>query len=260
MRRGKTKKAMGASAPQSLQISCSEFFTIVNCATRYTLEKQSMKKTGRYDTSGLVEGQFEPGSRRRVLRNLLGINRKRAMAERESLELLRAQNILPTMYGPDHRFTAADIQKIHHLWLSPVYEWAGQFRQVNISKGNFFFPPAIRVPGLMESLERKTLARFTPCLFPEIKEVVQSLAVVHTELVLIHPFREGNGRTARVLATLMALQAGLPPLNFDGIRGKNKQAYFAAVQAGMDYNYQPMEAVFEAVISRSLRSAGLRAR
>ncbi len=33
---------------------------------------------------------------------------------------------------------------------------------------------------------------------------------VHEELVLIHPFREGNGRVARLLSTLMAFQAGLP--------------------------------------------------
>jgi len=47
------------------------------------------------------------------------------------------------------------------------------------------------------------------------EEVIKALAVVHTELVLIHPFRaEGNGRVARMLATLMALQAGLPPLDF----------------------------------------------
>jgi cell filamentation protein len=37
------------------------------------------KTTGRYDVSKLVEAQFEPGSRRRVLKNLLGMRRKRVM-------------------------------------------------------------------------------------------------------------------------------------------------------------------------------------
>ncbi len=36
------------------------------------------------------------------------------------------------------------------------------------------------------------------------------MAVTHTELILVHPFREGNGRLTRLLNTLMALQAGLP--------------------------------------------------
>ena len=38
-----------------------------------------MTRTDRYDASGLIEAQFEPGSRGRVLKNLLGIKRKREM-------------------------------------------------------------------------------------------------------------------------------------------------------------------------------------
>ena len=72
--------------------------------------------------------------------------------------------------------------------------------------------------------------------------------------MLIHPFREGNGRTGRVLATLMALQAGLPILDFAGVRGRVRQAYFAAVQAGLARHYEPMEAIFSAVIERTLRT------
>jgi len=43
------------------------------------------------------------------------------------------------------------------------------------------------------------------------------MAVVHVELVLIHPFRDGNGRVARILSILMGLQAGLPALDFGDI-------------------------------------------
>lgn len=45
------------------------------------------RKTGRYDASKLVEGQFEPGSHGRVLRNLLGIKSKREMDQAEAREL-----------------------------------------------------------------------------------------------------------------------------------------------------------------------------
>jgi cell filamentation protein len=72
------------------------------------------------------------------------------------------------------------------------------------------------------------------------------------ELVLIHPFREGNGRLARILSTLMALQAGLPLLDFSLITGERKETYFAAVQAGLDKNYKPMEQLFTEIIERSL--------
>ena len=84
-------------------------------------------------------------------------------------------------------------------------------------------------------------------------EVVHAVAIVHTELVLIHPFREGNGRLARMLAVLMGLQAGLPPFDFNIIKGKVRQDYFAAVQAGLDYNFAHMENIFRAVLRRTLR-------
>lgn len=72
------------------------------------------------------------------------------------------------------------------------------------------------------------------------------------ELVLIHPFRDGNGRIARALSILMALQAGLPLLDFSPIAGKRRTEYFAAIQAGMDRNYGPMARIFEELIERSL--------
>lgn len=49
-----------------------------------------MKDKSRYDTSGLIEGQFEPGSGRRVLKNLLGIKKKRELGQVETREILRA--------------------------------------------------------------------------------------------------------------------------------------------------------------------------
>jgi predicted nuclease of predicted toxin-antitoxin system len=51
-------------------------------------------------------------------------------------------------------------------------------------------------------------------------EVAKALTQTDVELVLIHPFREGNGRIARALSTVMGLQAGLPPLDFRSITGK----------------------------------------
>jgi len=211
------------------------------------------KIADRYDVSGLVEAQFEPGSRRRVLKNLLGIKRKHEMDRLEGIEQLRALRELIKIYGKNHRFTAADICRVHKIWLGNIYPWAGKYRRVNLTKGNFTFAAASQVARLMEELEKGPLREFTPCRFDTIEKTVKALAVVHTELVLIHPFRDGNGRVARLLATLMALQAGLPPLDFGNIKGRKRQEYFRAVQAGLDRDYKPMEDVFSGVIRRTLR-------
>ncbi len=215
-----------------------------------------MKKPNRYDTSGLTEAQFEPGSRKRVLKNLLGIKSKREMDRIEAREQLRALEGLSRTYDIDHRFTAADICGIHKIWLGRIYEWAGKYRQVNVSKGDFHFAAAAQIPKLMYAFEKGPLREFTPCGFNTLEEITRALAVVHTELVLIHPFREGNGRVARLLAILMGLEAGLPPLDFSGILSRRKKDYITAVQAGLGHDYKPMEKIFKTVIRRTLRFRG----
>jgi len=212
-----------------------------------------MKKGGHYDASGLKEAQFEPGSQGRVLKNLLGIKSKREMDQVEAEEQFRALEESIRIYDQDHRFTAADVRRIHKIWLGPIYVWAGQYRRVNLSKGDFPFAAANQISKLMVEFEEGPLREYTPCRFTLIGEIARAIAVVHAELLLIHPFREGNGRAARLLAILMALQAGLPPLDFGSIKGGKRQEYFAAVQAGLDRDYKPMEKVFSAVIRRTQR-------
>jgi len=208
---------------------------------------------GKYSTEQSVEGQSEPGSRGPVLKNLQGIKHKRAMNQIEARELRRAVDELIQTFDQQHRFTERDIRRMHATWLGKIYAWAGKYRNVNLAKGDFPFATAREVPRLMLELERGPFRQFTPCRFTSHDEVAMALAVVHTELILIHPFRKGNGRLGRLLAVLMALQAGLPPLDFGGIKGRKRLEYFAAVRAGMDRNYEPMEKVFSDVIRRTLK-------
>lgn len=205
----------------------------------------------RYDTDHLTEAQFEPGSRGRVLKNLPGIRGKREMDALEATKLVDVTDWTIRHVSADQRFAAADICRWHKQWLGEVYEWAGEYRQVNIGKGGFMFAVAAQVPRLMREFERKELVRFTPCAFDNPDAVLEALAVTHCELVLIHPFREGNGRLSRLLSQLMALQAGLPLLNFSTIKGKQREKYFAAVRAGTGRDYALMIEIFRRVVRAS---------
>lgn len=215
--------------------------------------------TRKYHATG-AEAQAEPGSRGRVLRNRLGITRVRDMNEAESQALLIAQDAALDRYGPDHRFTAADVCDLHRLWLGPIYDWAGEYRSVNIGKGGFQFAHAPLIAGLMRELERGALARHMPCSPGEDDAIAAALAEVHTELILIHPLREGNGRLARLLALLMALQAGLPALDFSPLAGRGHRAYIAGIHAAMGRDYRPLAELFGRVIARSRRGAASSAR
>ena len=209
----------------------------------------------RYNAQG-IETEFEPGSRGRVLRNLLGIQSVRGMQQAETDALLTTTNQLIDETTETQRFTAADISSIHKRWLGKIYPWAGAYRSVNIAKGDFMFAAADQVPHLMREFEQGPLREYTPCRFNVFQGQEEALAVVHAELILIHPFREGNGRCARVLATLMALQTDLPPLDFSGIEGKEKRRYIAAIHAAMGRDYAPMKEIFRRIIARSFRAAG----
>ena len=207
----------------------------------------------RYDPAGIQAG-FEPGSRGRVLRNLLGITRVRDMALAESQALSLAQTQAVEIYTRDQQFSAQDICDLHRLWLGDIYAWAGEYRNVNMAKGGFPFAAAQQIPRLMREFERSVLVHYSPCLTNSSREVAEALAVVHGELILIHPFREGNGRLARLVAMLMGLQAGLPPLDFSPLQGRGKRRYITGVQATMGNDYGLLAEMFESVIDRTWKS------
>ena len=143
----------------------------------------------------------------------------------------------------DHRFSCEDVQRLHRRWLGHIYAWAGEYRQVNVSKGGFMFAAAAQVPRLMAEFEAEHLASHASRC-----DGLLALAKTHTELLLIHPFREGNGRLARLVATLMALQAGFRQPAFEPLLRHHRAEYFAAVRAGLDRNYEPMRRLFALIV------------
>lgn len=209
----------------------------------------------RYQAHG-PQAEFEPGSRGRVLRNRPGIVSVREMQQAESDALLAAHEWAAGHFDAGHRFTADDVCLLHREWLGGIYTWAGEYRSVNVSKGGFLFAAAGQIPRLMDDLGRKELARCTPCAGMNEEQLLMALAQTHAELVLIHPFREGNGRCARLLVWLMALQAGYPSLDFSPLAGRGKLAYVAAIHAAVGGDYGPMVLCFSRVLQRTRRVYG----
>jgi len=208
----------------------------------------------KYVTAGW-ESEFQPGSRERVLRNLLGITRVREMEEAEAQILGATQRAALKIYGPSHRFTPTDIRRLHRMWLGSIYPWAGNYRTVNIGKGGFQFAHAPLIPRLMVVLGKKVLRRHTPCGSAADVTVARSLAEVHAELILVHPFRDGNGRLARLLSVLMASQAGFPSLALSALAGGGKRTYVQAIHAAMSRDYAPLERLFARALERQPASS-----
>jgi len=79
--------------------------------------------------------------------------------------------------------------------------------------------------------------------------------VVHVEFIIIHPFREGNGRIARILADLMAMQSNYPPLNYSTIELDNDargfEDYIRSIHAGFNGDYSLIQEIFIKLISQA---------
>jgi len=204
----------------------------------------------RYDTSSNEEGQYQPGSNNQVLINMLGITEPDELDEIELGLLDELARVLQDEIEVDQCISAADLCEWHRRWLGNIFSWAGQYRSVNMAKGDFQFAAAHLVPQLMKVFEEKFLNEYTPCEVSDNEQLVEALANVHVEFILIHPFREGNGRLGRLLATIMALQAGRPPLDFTYLT-ENKNEYIQAIHAGLD-NVEPMKDLFRRVLQQSV--------
>ncbi|MFH1725279.1 MAG: Fic family protein [Elusimicrobiota bacterium] len=208
----------------------------------------------RYSITGNIEGEFEPGST--VLKNKLGIRSRRRMDAREFEALRRTQARCFRSATADTTITNALILEMHRHFLGGIYPWAGRYRTVNLSKPGFVWPPAGRIPQNMAAFERDALKTRTPCRPGPLERVAESIAVVHAEFLLIHAFREGNGRLARLIAGIMALQAGCPPPEFGFRLRKNRSRYLRAVKRGYLRDYGELTEVVIDAIRRAKKAAG----
>jgi cell filamentation protein len=150
--------------------------------------------------------------------------------------------------APTNRLRISDVIRWHRQWLQPVYAWAGKVRTFNLSKQGFAFASAHLLPDLLKAFESEYLGRLTPFNPDSMGALIRGLAEVHVEFVLIHPFREGNGRIARLLVDVMACQAGIGPLDYSEW-DRQRDLYFAAIRAGAVMNVTPMEDLLRQVLN-----------
>ncbi|EBW4675954.1 cell filamentation protein Fic [Salmonella enterica subsp. salamae] len=193
----------------------------------------------RYHVSS-SEGQYEKGSGEQVLANKLGITASDEMDEAELVLLEQLYHFVFEEQFPQGKLSVAMLKSWHRRWLGNIYDWAGQERTVNISKGGFMFAPSAQLPKLLNEFDTKYLARYTPCTDMDEEQLIAAIAIIHVELILIHPFREGNGRLSRLLADVMAVQGGYKPLDYQSWE-QNKAQYIAAIHAGVSMDYEPMK-------------------
>ena len=123
-----------------------------------------------------------------VITNKLGITDSPTLAREEERISKKAaarlfeQNLLNNMSSG----TWTTLQDIHKVLFQDIYDFAGELRTVNISKGNFRFVPVIYLSEAVKTIESMPQNSFD--------EIVEK----YVEMNVAHPFREGNGRSMRL--------------------------------------------------------------
>ena len=142
-----------------------------------------------------------------VLKNKLNIRNKDELKAAEE-EFTAVKQLVLLQDPVKGYFTKTHLLRIHRFLLEDVYPFAGQIRREQISKGDtMFYPP----DTIDRELNRVFAAIHENKLLKEKKasEQIQNLSWTMAELNIIHPFREGNGRSIRELIRCMALVYGI---------------------------------------------------
>jgi cell filamentation protein len=187
-----------------------------------------------------------PKSEDEILPNKLGLTDPDKIAEEEYRGFLRAEIKFESELDSITNFDWDLLSSIHRTALGHLYEFAGELRQVNLSKGSFMFPAAKFLQSAVKEFEEAFL-KSLPDSFEDDEHLVEHIAPLHAEFLFIHPFREGNGRTARLFVDLIALKSGFERFNFEKIDEKKMPDYISAVQSAADKNYKPMITLFKSL-------------
>lgn len=183
------------------------------------------------------------GNEKEVLPNKLGLTKKEEIDAAEFSGFLTAQIFLIQEIGEKTKFTVKYLHQIHKLALGDLYSFAGNLRTVNMSKGGFIFPASRFLPEAMDVFEKEMLLKLSNP-YDDREQFTRDLARSHAELVYLHPYREGNGRTARLLASLIYLKQTGKHVNFSSILRERMDVYIKAVQQASKQEYGLMEALF----------------
>lgn len=128
-----------------------------------------------------------------MLENKLGIKDAVELAKaEEKLSKKRAKElfekgILDTLPAG----TMQSLQRIHQYLFQDLYPFAGEIRKVNLAKGNFRFAPLMYLEESLQNIEKMPQSSY--------EEIVEK----YVEMNIAHPFREGNGRSARIWLDLI---------------------------------------------------------
>lgn len=162
----------------------------------------------------------------------------------EAVNHQEAIELVENLISDNYILNETDILNIHELVLQKIEkDFAGRFRTsgVRISGANFVPPNALKIDEFITELTEWTNNS-------EMNIVLKS-AIFHHRFVWIHPFFDGNGRTARLLFNLLLMKEGFPPAI---ILKNDRKKYYDALNFANNGNYSKLVLLIFQALERSL--------
>lgn len=183
--------------------------------------EESINLEWTYNSNG-IEGNTLTLRETQVVLEGITVGGKSIKEHLEAINHEKAILYLNDLVKENNPITEWNIKSIHQLVLKDIDdENAGRYRRENVTiKGDIHIPPDyLKVPELMEKLilNYENWNNFHP--------IIQA-ALLHGELVKIHPFIDGNGRTSRLLMNLDLMNHGYNPVI---IKKEDRLEYYEAL-------------------------------
>lgn len=183
-----------------------------------------------------------------MLENKLGLTSSTELARMEEqlskkkAVLLFEKGILDSL--PAGKFST--LQAIHRYLFEDIYDFAGEIRKVNMAKGNFRFAPLMYLDAALENIDKMPQSDFD--------EMIEK----YVEMNIAHPFREGNGRSARIWLDHMLKQEIGRVIDWSKV---DKEDYLLAMERSpikdIEIKYLLKNALTDEVDSREVYMKGI---
>lgn len=183
-----------------------------------------------------------------MLENKLGLTSSAELARMEEqlskkkAVLLFEKGILDSL--PAGKFST--LQAIHRYLFEDIYDFAGEIRKVNMAKGNFRFAPLMYLDAALENIDKMPQSDFD--------EIIEK----YVEMNIAHPFREGNGRSARIWLDHMLKQEIGKVIDWSKV---DKEDYLLAMERSpikdIEIKYLLKNALTDEVDSREVYMKGI---
>ncbi|KAI8504949.1 hypothetical protein Bbelb_170580 [Branchiostoma belcheri] len=186
-----------------------------------------------YHTNAIEGNTLSLGQTRAILETRMAVGGKSIVEHNEVIGMDEAMKYLNnTLMDRIGAIRIEDIMEIHRRVLGHCDPLdAGHYRRTQVYVGRHIPPHPIEVENKMLEFNEWLNSDEALSLHP-----IQFAAIAHYKLVFIHPFVDGNGRTARLLMNLILMQAGFPPVT---IKLEERHEYYEALVKANEGDVRP---------------------